>query len=204
MTKKLDKFTFGNSPACILLVDLINKLDPVKYGRLHSKQQALNRSLNELMQAYLNKQISASNLLKIIKLMREDMKQRIQKIKDNDKEIYATDEEKKLQSDIFNVFSNVIMMSFKKLIREITYHNCVYIRSLDKARAMAKKLKRPGEGEFLISGYYGVIPYQSSVVLKQGQKPQVVITSKFEDTINNEVLFEKHYARMKRKNIQYD
>lgn len=204
MNNQLEKFTFGKSPACLLLVDLINKLDPAKYRKLHTRQQSINRDLHELTKAYINNNISANTFLHIINMMRKEFKNDIANIKKADSTVYPTEQEMKIKKDIYDVFSNVVAMSFKTLLRELDYHKAVHKSCSDKIRSMAKKNKTTKEFSYTFNGYHKDIPYTANVTFTHGQNPQISITSTFNDTITNELLFQRHYKRMKRKNIQYD
>lgn len=199
--KKLDKGTFGNSPACFYLVDLING-NPIylkRMKRLHTKHQKLNQTLNEIVNAYRNKALSLSTARHLITLKQGDCKTNIIVLREFEIHTAETDKEKEDVNLLINVFENVMMMEFKKILRELHYYHLVEIKSIKKASAFAKKMNTPNFGTYVVQGEANDSSFKAEVTLDYRDAPKVVIKSEFIDRINSNYLNVKHSMRMENR-----
>lgn len=201
--KKLEQFTFGKSPACVYLVALINQAGVYKYRKLHTKQQELNHLLGELFQAYQQGNLTLKSTLHLINIKKIEVRKKLEEMKKKHIFKAKTKEEKEQENTILNVFTNVIMMEFKKIQRELQYYHIARIKSEQQARAYSHRDGTPNFGTYKVQGFINSLPYQAEVIISTEHSPKITLSTNFVDPINNEVLFKRHNARMKRRNKKF-
>ncbi len=200
---QLEQFTFGKSPACVYLVALINQGNIKKYRKLHTRHQELNAILNELLDAYQTQSISLKTFLHLLNIKKKEVRDNIDTLKELMLSKAVTIEEKNKTTTLLNVYENVMMMEFKKLQRETQFYHIAKIKSEQQARSLARNNNSPNVGTYEVQGHAQELPYQATVTLSTSHAPIIIVKTTFVDTVNDEVLFKRHNARMQRRNKQY-
>lgn len=170
---KLDKTTFGKTPAALYLADYLNKLEqPLVTKRTGKILTGFRNTFTQLEKANNVGILTAHNLARVIGSMREN---------------FFVDVGDELAS---NLVTNILVGEMKILLRKSS--NIRKIESFQK-RIVGKK--EPGEF-FNHSGYRVAKIDENSVELPKYTVEQLT------DNINAETLTEKWKIKMKRRNIE--
>ena len=208
MTKpnlNLSQQTFGSSPACVYLADLLNRHQGTLYRKLHKNHRNLKEILNQLKNAWTEKILSTQNFSHLLNLKREEFKNSI-----NDLLLNTIEANKKndnldiaLINEIIQVYSNVMISEINKLRRETQYTTEVTQRSLQRARSHLKY--QTGEKVLpRVINTYGVLehfkhPYASTVYVESHAQATLIDITPFKDPVSNEDLMKRSLARRERK-----
>lgn len=185
-----DKYTLGNAPAAIYMIDLLNQIERKKAIYIIKSQQEFNKNIHELMDAYEDGALSNKVIRKYI---------------DNYRATYSQKREELLSKSydekIINLFENLLDAEFKKAIRRMDAVKRLEVSAISRAKHQLKSAGKTYHDEQLKTyGKYEGEQIPVDVKFNQhGLGSSLINTNLIKDKITSETLMEKSLKRQERR-----
>lgn len=188
-----DKFTLGNSPAAIYMIDLLNNIDRKKSVYIIKAYGEFKEVLRELSDAHDDGAISARVLRKYIETYRLTLPG-----------IRKSLEAKEYDVKIINLYENLIIAEFKKVIRKLDAMKKIEISAIARAKSKIKNSGRQINNESISTyGRYEGNEVEIDVKFnKNGLGSSTVNANMVKDRITSETLMEKSLKRLERRKLK--
>ena len=188
-----DKFTLGNSPAAIYMIDLLNNIDRKKSVYIIKAYGEFKEVLRELSDAHDDGAISARVLRKYIETYRLTLPG-----------IRKSLEAKEYDVQIINLYENLISAEFKKVIRRLDAMKKIEISAIARAKSKIKNSGRQINNESISTyGRYEGNEVEIDVKFnKNGLGSSTVNANMVKDRITSETLMEKSLKRLERRKLK--
>lgn len=188
-----DKFTLGNSPAAIYMIDLINSVERKKAIYIIKSYGEFKETFRELSDAHDDGAISARVLRKYIETYRLTLPG-----------VRKNLEEKQYDIKIINLYENLIIAEFKKVIRRLDAMKKIEISAIARAKSKIKNSGRQIKNESITTyGRYEGNEVKIDVKFNQnGLGSSSVNANMVQDRITSETLMEKSLKRLERRKLK--
>lgn len=185
-----DKNTLGDSPACIYLIDLLNKIERKKAVYLIKSYGEFKETFKELVEAYNNEAISAKVVRRYIATYRQTIPTIRQSLVN-----------KQYETTIINLYENLLIAEFKKVTRRLDAIKKLEISAISRAKSNFKKSGNEfNDKQMKTYGKYEGKEIPVEVIFDQhGLGSSVFNKDLIEDKINSETLMEKSLKRLERR-----
>lgn len=188
-----DKFTLGNAPAAIYMIDLLNNIDRKKSVYIIKSYGEFKETFRELSDAHDDGAISARVLRKYIETYRLTLPG-----------VRKNLEEKQYDIKIINLYENLIIAEFKKVIRRLDAMKKIEISAIARAKSKIKNSGRQIKNESITTyGRYEGNEVKIDVKFNQnGLGSSSVNANMVQDRITSETLMEKSLKRLERRKLK--
>jgi len=188
-----DKFTLGNSPAAIYMIDLLNSVERKKAIYIIKSYGEFKETFRELSDAHDDGAISARVLRKYIETYRLTLPG-----------VRKNLEEKQYDIKIINLYENLIIAEFKKVIRRLDAMKKIEISAIARAKSKIKNSGRQIKNESITTyGRYEGNEVKIDVKFNQnGLGSSSVNANMVQDRITSETLMEKSLKRLERRKLK--
>lgn len=185
-----DKNTLGDSPACIYLIDLLNKIERKKAVYLIKSYGEFKETFKELVDAYEANALSAKVVRRYIATYRETIPAIRQSLVS-----------RKYETTIINLYENLLIAEFKKVTRKLDAIKKLEISAISRAKSNLKKSGSSfNDKNMQTYGKYEGKEIPVEVTFDQhGLGSSVFNKELIEDKINSETLMEKSLKRLERR-----
>lgn len=188
-----DKNTLGDSPACIYLIDLLNKIERKKAVYLIKSYAEFKETFKELVDAYEANALSAKVVRRYIATYRETIPAIRQSLVD-----------RQYDTTIINLYENLLIAEFKKVTRKLDAIKKLEISAISRAKSNLKKSGSSfNDKNMQTYGKYEGKEIPVDVTFDQhGLGSSVFNKDLIEDKINSETLMEKSLKRLERRKLR--
>lgn len=193
MNNNFDKYTLGNSPAAIYIIDLLNNVERKKGVYLMKAYSDFKETFRELLDAHDDGALSSKVVRKYIEIYRATLPQT--------RETLIT---KGYDVKIINLYENLIIAEFKKVIRKLDAITRLEVSAISRAKSNLKKSgKVYNDEQVLTFGKYEDKEIPVEVKFNKHGLGSSNINSNFiEDRITSETLMEKSMKRVERRKLK--
>lgn len=188
-----DKYTLGNSPAAIYIIDLLNRIERKKAVYLIKAYGEFKENFREILDAYDDGALNAKVVRKYIEVYRANLPQTRQNLL-----------ERGYDEKIVNLYDNLIIAEFKKIIRRLDAIKRVEVSAIARAKNNLKKSGKEYHDEQLKTfGKYEGKEIPVEVKFNQhGLGYSFINTNLIEDKITSESLMEKYLKRLEKRKLK--
>lgn len=193
MTNNFDKYTLGNSPAAIYMIDLLNQIERKKAVYLTKAYGDFKETIRELLDAYDDGALSAKVVRQYMENYRATLPQK--------KELLLNRE---YDLKIVNLYENLLVAEFKRVIRKLDTIKSLEISAISRAKSQLKKSGKSYEHEQVATfGIFDGKEVPVEVKFNQhGLGYSTINTNLIEDRITSDSLMEKSVKRMERRKLK--
>lgn len=185
-----DKYTLGNSPACIYIIDLLNNIDRKKAVHIIKSYAEFKEEFRELLDSYNEGALNARIVRKYIEMYRSTLPEKRQKLV-----------AKQYDVKIINLYENLIVGEFKKILRRLDSQRRVEISAIARAKSQLKKQgNKYNEQQLHTYGKFEGKEIPVEVKFNEHGLPSSVVNPNLiKDNITSETLMEKSLKRQERR-----
>lgn len=193
MNNNFDKYTLGNSPAAIYIIDLLNNTERKKAIYLIKAYSEFKQTFRELLDAHDDGALSAKVVRKYIETYRSTLPQSKQNLTNKGYDI-----------KVINLYENLLIAEFKKAIRRLDAIKRIEVSAISRAKSKLKNTGKKYHDEQLKT--YGKYEGQEIPVEvrfnQHGLGQSSINTNLIEDKITSETLMEKSLKRLERRKLK--
>lgn len=193
MNNNFDKYTLGNSPAAIYIIDLLNVIERSKAIYLIKGYSGFKKTFKELVDAYDEGALSSSVVRKYMETYRATLP-----IKREELMI------KEYDLKIINLYENLIIAEFKKVVRKLDAMKRLEVSAISRAKSNLRKSGKLYSDE-KVETYGKLEGKEIPVEVKfneHGLGSSNINRNYIEDKITSDTLMEKSIKRMERKKLK--
>lgn len=194
MNNNFDKYTLGNSPAAIYIIDLLNNIERKKAVYLMKTYSDFKETFRELLDAHFEGALSSKVVRKYIEVYRVTLPKTKESLINKGYDL-----------KIINLYENLVIAEFKKVIRKLDAITRLEVSAVSRAKSNLKKSGKVYNDEQVLT--FG--KYEDKEILvevkfnKHGLGSSNINYNFIEDKITSETLMEKSMKRMERRKLKW-